>query len=127
MRRGKWDRNASSIRQLMIPGRADRRNLFLSVGHPGTPGWYDVAKESEARMRMHGGNMWHMVHQDESPGQLRVNRALLRRIATYAWPYRVRIAIMLGTILASSALSLIPPLLFRSLIDTVLPNHDYAR
>jgi ATP-binding cassette, subfamily B, bacterial len=76
---------------------------------------------------MHGGNMWRMIHMDENPGQLRVNRALLSRIAAYAWPYRFRIAIMLGTIFASSALSLVPPLLFRSLIDEVLPNHDYGR
>src|SRR6185437_7200068 len=73
-----------------------------------------------------GGHFWRMVHGDDDKNELKLSRPLLRRVATYAWPYRLRIAVMLATILVTTALSLIPPLLYRNLIDVALPRHDYG-
>ncbi|WP_345322058.1 ABC transporter ATP-binding protein [Candidatus Villigracilis proximus] len=62
-----------------------------------------------------------MRQGDEKP---KVTRELLLRVLTYAKPYWWHIAGMLLTILASSALSVFTPLIFRQLIDTILPNKD---
>lgn len=45
----------------------------------------------------------------------------------YARPYRGRIALMLLTILGINLLSLVPPLLYRELIDVALPQRDLGR
>ncbi len=74
-----------------------------------------------------GGGFWRMVHGDDEPAKLNLSRRLLRRVASYAWPYRLRIVLMLGTILVVTVLSLIPPLLYRDLIDNALPHRDYGR
>jgi len=58
---------------------------------------------------------------DEKP---KVTRELLLRVLTYARPYWSHIGGMLLTILASSALSVVTPLIFRQLIDNILPNKD---
>lgn len=57
---------------------------------------------------------------DEKPPQ--VTRALLLRVLGYARPYWGHLAGMLVLILVSSVLSLASPLIFRHLIDTVLPQ-----
>jgi ATP-binding cassette subfamily B protein len=71
---------------------------------------------------MHGG-AWFMAMRsgDEKP---KVTRELLLRVLTYAKPYWSHIGGMLLTILASSALSVVTPLIFRQLIDNILPNKD---
>jgi len=71
---------------------------------------------------MHGG-AWFMAMRsgDEKP---KVTRELLLRVLTYARPYWSHIGGMLLTILASSALSVVTPLIFRQLIDNILPNKD---
>ncbi|MBI3913146.1 MAG: ABC transporter ATP-binding protein [Chloroflexi bacterium] len=56
-----------------------------------------------------------------------VSRQLLRRVANYAKPYARMIVFALGAIGVSSLLALIPPLLYRDLIDHVLPQHDADR
>ena len=68
------------------------------------------------RMRMGG---------DEKPPK--VTRALLKRVLAYARPYRAHILGMLLMILLSSGLALVTPLIFRALIDTVLPAKDLTR
>ncbi len=68
-----------------------------------------------------------MVHFDESPGKVEISRPLLRRVASYGWPYRYRILVMLLSILVGSALGLIPPLIYRELIDHALPERDFGR
>lgn len=71
---------------------------------------------------MHGGGWFMAMRQgDEKP---KVTRELLLRVLTYAKPYWWHIGGMLLTILASSALSVVSPLIFRQLIDTILPNKD---
>lgn len=71
---------------------------------------------------MHGGG-WFMAMRsgDEKP---KVTRELLLRVLAYAKPYWWQIGWMLVTILGSSALSVVSPLIFRQLIDNILPNKD---
>lgn len=75
---------------------------------------------------MHGG--WHsFFNYDEGKGAPPFDRALLMRVLAYAHPYRLRIFVMLLTIIIISLLGLIPPLLYRDLIDHALPNRDFTR
>ncbi|MCL4826483.1 MAG: ABC transporter ATP-binding protein/permease [Caldilinea sp.] len=53
-----------------------------------------------------------------------MDRALLRRVFRYARPYIGAIVIVLVTITLSSLLGLLPPLIYRELIDKVLPSGD---
>lgn len=77
-------------------------------------------------MGMHSRGWFAYVRSDDQPGQ-RVTWALLKRVLAYAMPYRTKIVLLLGTILISTGLSLITPLIFRDLIDRTLPAHDTAR
>ena len=77
-------------------------------------------------MMHQGAGWWSYIRYDAEQDRPKVSRALLRRVAAYARPYWPRIALMLGTILAISFLSVIPPLLYRSLIDKAIPNKDLA-
>jgi len=77
---------------------------------------------------MHGGNWWRYVSFDDSNKQRpTVDRQLLRRVFRYARPYLPAILIVLAAITVTSLLGLIPPLIYRALIDDVLPNGDLAR
>ncbi len=68
----------------------------------------------------HGGGWFTAMRSgDEKP---KVTRELLLRVLTYAKPYWWHIGGMLLTILASSALSVVSPLIFRQLIDVILPS-----
>ena len=70
----------------------------------------------------HGGG-WgaYMRSGDEKP---RVTRELLLRVLNYAKPYWSQITGMLVMILLSTGLSLVTPLIFRQMIDKVLPSKD---
>lgn len=72
----------------------------------------------------HGSGWWSYIRHDPTQDKPQVSRALLRRVAGYARPYRGRIAVMLLTIVGISLLSIIPPLLYRALIDQVIPRGD---
>jgi ATP-binding cassette, subfamily B, bacterial len=61
---------------------------------------------------------------DESP---RITRGLLRRVWSYARPYRWWISGMLTITLATSGLGLLTPLILRDLIDRTLPARDLHR
>ena len=61
---------------------------------------------------------------DESP---RVTWRLLRRVISYAHPYRWWLVGMLFLTLAATGLSLITPLILRDLIDRTLPQKDLQR
>ncbi len=71
---------------------------------------------------MHGGHWAQYLMADESRPQ--VTRSLLLRVLRYARPYWGHLAGMLVTILITTALSLATPLIFRRLIDQVLPAKD---
>jgi ATP-binding cassette subfamily B protein len=71
---------------------------------------------------MHGGHWARYLMSDEEKPQ--VTRALLMRVLRYARPYWSQLAGMLVAILLTTALSLATPLIFRRLIDQVLPAKD---
>src|SRR6266508_4548162 len=74
----------------------------------------------------HGGGGWFMYMRsgDEKP---KVTRALLLRVLSYAREYWWHIAGMLVTILLTTGLSLLTPLIFRNMIDVVIPAKDTQR
>lgn len=75
----------------------------------------------------HGGGWRSFIRYDEEQDQPKVNRDLLRRVATYAKPYWKWVAATLLTMIVISILSIIPPLLIRDLIDHAIPEGDIAR
>jgi ATP-binding cassette subfamily B protein len=76
---------------------------------------------------MHGGGWWSYLRYDESKGRPHVGRKLLRRVMAYGRPYWAYVVLILIAIAVTSMLGLIPPLLYRDLIDSVLPQGDVAR
>lgn len=75
----------------------------------------------------HGGGWWSYLRYDEERDRPQVSRALLWRVWSYAKPYQLKTVGLLLTILVITGLSLIPPLLFRDLIDNAIPNRDVNR
>ncbi len=73
----------------------------------------------------HGGGWFmYMRSGDEKP---KVTRDLLLRVLSYARGYWWHIAGMLVTILLTTGLSLLTPLIFRNMIDVVIPAKDTNR
>ena len=73
----------------------------------------------------HGGGWFaYMRSGDEKP---KVTRQLLLRVLSYARGYWWHIAGMLVTILLTTGLSLLTPLIFRNMIDVVIPAKDTQR
>ena len=62
--------------------------------------------------------------EDEAP---QITWKLLKRVLSYAQPYRWKLAGMLLIILVTTGLALLTPLLMRDLIDNALPNKDVSR
>ncbi len=74
---------------------------------------------------MHGSGWFpYMRSGDEKP---KVTRELLLRVLAYARGYWWHIAGMLVTILLTTGLSLLTPLIFRNMIDVVIPAKDINR
>jgi len=65
-----------------------------------------------------------MADEDTKP---KITWALVRRVLSYASPYRVLIIIGLILILIQSGIGLLTPLIFRDLIDHTLPSGDTTR
>ncbi len=76
---------------------------------------------------VHGGGWWIYVWGDEEGRGKRVSWALVRRVLAYARPYRAHIGLLLATILVTTGLGLLTPLIFRDLLDQALPAGDTAR
>lgn len=78
---------------------------------------------------MHGYGMgWRSyLALDEKSSRPNLNRRVLGRVFAYGRPHWRSIAIVLVTIAVTSLIELIPPLLYRALIDDVLPNRDVSR
>src|SRR5262245_18560522 len=73
----------------------------------------------------HGGGWFsYMRSGDQKP---KVTRELLLRVLSYARPYWSQIGGMLGMILLSTGVSLVSPLIFRAMIDQVLPQKDFNK
>ena len=76
---------------------------------------------------IHSGGWWRYIYSDEKEEKPQVTRPALRRVADFARPYLRYLVLMLLAIIVSSLLALIPPLLYRDLIDHALPNKDLMR
>ena len=70
------------------------------------------------------GGWWQYLSAEDS-NESNIDRQLLRRVWQYAKPYRHRIIIILLAISLSVLLGLLPPLIYRRLIDSTLPNKNY--
>lgn len=75
---------------------------------------------------MMGGGWFKYFHKLDTADKPKVTRSLLLRVMAYARPYRLQIAGMLGTILLTTFLGLLNPLIFREIIDNALANKDLA-
>jgi ATP-binding cassette, subfamily B, bacterial len=56
-----------------------------------------------------------------------VDRRALRRAWRFARPYRTEVIAFLGTIVISALLALVPPLIFRAILDDAIPAADRGR
>lgn len=72
---------------------------------------------------MHHGGFGAFMRHDESQSP-DIDRVLLSRVLSYARPYRGHLALVLVTIVVITLLSLVPPLLMRTLIDDAIPDED---
>lgn len=88
---------------------------------------YQLKQALREKSMFHGGGWWAYLSYDEKKDQPQINMALLRRVWSYAQPYRLKIVGLLVTIFTITGLSLIPPLLYRDLIDHAIPNRDVTR
>lgn len=75
----------------------------------------------------HGSGWWSFLSADESKKKTSIDRQLLKRVLYYARPYWLLVLIVLILIVITSLLELIPPLLYRDLIDNVIPNQNLRR
>lgn len=76
---------------------------------------------------MYGGGWWRFINYDEKEDKPHVTQGLIRRASGFARPYIGLLILMLTAILAASLIGLIPPLLYRDLIDNAIPNRDIGR
>jgi ATP-binding cassette subfamily B protein len=81
------------------------------------------------RVMMHGGGggWWSYISRDEDQQKPTFSLPVLRRVAAYGRPYWRQTVLMLLTVVGITAVSLVPPLLMRDLIDHALPNGDVGR
>jgi len=76
-------------------------------------------------MGMGGGRLRRLSSvEDEKP---KITWKLMKRVLSYARPYRWQLVGMLLIILITTGLALLTPLLMRNLIDVALPNKDMNR
>jgi ATP-binding cassette subfamily B protein len=78
-------------------------------------------------MGFHGGNWYSFIRYDEEQDRPTLSGGLIRRVAEFARPYWRWVSAILITIIGVSALSLLPPLLIRDLLDTAIPERDSSR
>lgn len=76
-------------------------------------------------MGLIGGGWFRFLDAPES--KPKVSWRLLRRVMSYAQPYRWQIAGMLGMILLFTGLNLLNPLILRDLIDRTIPSGNIKR
>lgn len=75
-------------------------------------------------MGFHGGGWWAFLSHDEEQDRPIVTRDLLLRVWGYARPYTRHVLLLLVSIILTTAITLVSPLLMRALIDDAIPNRD---
>lgn len=78
-------------------------------------------------MMMRGGGWFSYIRNSGNDNKPQVTRSLLLRVLAYARPYRRQIIGMLGTILITTLLGLLNPLIFREIIDGALQDKDLSK
>jgi ATP-binding cassette subfamily B protein len=73
---------------------------------------------------MHGSSWGAYLRHDEDQAPPEIDRALIKRVLSYARSYRLQLVVVLATIVVISLLTLVPPLLMRRLIDEAIPSGD---
>lgn len=72
---------------------------------------------------MHTGGWWRYIEYDEKD-KTNISVPLLKRVAVFARPYALMLGLLLFAIFVSSLIELIPPLIYRSIIDQALPQDN---
>lgn len=72
---------------------------------------------------MHSGGWWGYIRYDEKD-KTEISVPLLKRVAHFARPYAPKLGLMLVAIFISALIGLIPPLIYRAIIDTALPQSN---
>jgi len=78
-------------------------------------------------MSMHGGGPWMAYRSftsDSSVKQQKLAEGTMRRVVSYARPFRSGISIYLAVLIFSSLLVVAQPLLFRRIVDHAIPSKD---
>ena len=71
------------------------------------------------------GFRYHRVRDPDLVANRSIDRSVLRRVWRFARPYRLMLAILLATILLASLFAILPPLVFRAIIDNhAIPRRD---
>ena len=72
-----------------------------------------------------GYSSWWQYLSVDSTKKPNINKLLLSRVWSYAQPYTTKLFIVLLSILSATLLSLLPPMLYKQLIDTTIPSKNY--
>ncbi len=67
-----------------------------------------------------------LLHSGDVEARPKISRALVARVARFARPYWGTVGLLMVAITVSSLLDLVPPLLYRHLVDSILPGKDLA-
>ncbi len=73
---------------------------------------------------MHGNGWWRYIYYDEKD-KTNISVPLLKRVAQFARPYAWQLGFLLLAILVSSLIGLIPPLIYRGIIDDALGKNNF--
>ncbi len=69
--------------------------------------------------------MWRMMQNDaEALKGQKLERGLVKRVFTYARPYRAMLVGFVAVIVLEAVLGLAPALLFKRILDVAIPHHD---
>ena len=68
--------------------------------------------------------VFHRAGREDLDATKNVNRALIRRVWTFTRAYRGKLLMFLMVITVGALLGLLPPLLFKQIIDHAIPRHD---
>lgn len=73
---------------------------------------------------MHSGNWSRYIQYDEKDNT-KISIPLLKRVAKFARPYALMLGLLLTAILVSAVVGLIPPLLYRGIIDDAIGKNNF--
>jgi ATP-binding cassette subfamily B protein len=69
---------------------------------------------------------WRMLHTGKVDGDATISRELVARVWGFAQRYRRKIGGLLATIVATSVLAAVPPLLYRAVIDDAIGKRNFG-